>query len=231
MSRLEEFPNLQWTRCPGAEDYFDRADALRERFQRLALVALGMLVLIPCGACWVVLAAQRPTPVEVFADGRIFSGSLRGQSDPALAREALHAQMRDTLEVLLTRTEQGGVPALGDFTTPGVAEVVDADFAPAKKMAAGYSQSFSITSTRTLVARPDWIVLGVRGLLASRTLTGYQPTELFLIAGFAPGRKTQRNALGWRLTRLLPDPEGRLYFHDEIAQEDAVRFGLPAHGS
>ncbi len=223
----EPFPNLQWTRQAGAEDYFDRADFLYEKFVRLAVAVLSLALITPMLGVWVVWRARAPNPVQVLADGRLFSGPLAPVPAVAAAgeNETLLAQMRDTVEILLTRTEQGGVGALDDFVTAGVVQLVDTEFSPAKKMASGYSQGYSVTSTRVLVSTPTWIVLGVRGLLASRTMTGYQSSELFLVAGFVPGKKTDRNMLGWRLTRLLPDPEGQMYFNEELARDHAVRFG------
>jgi hypothetical protein len=66
----------------------------------------------------------------------------------------------------------------------------------------------------------------VRGLLSSRTVEGYQPSELFLVAGFRRGTKTDRNMLGWRLIRMLPDPDGVMYYNQELARERAMRLGL-----
>lgn len=222
---LLPFANLQWTRTPGAETYFDRADELRDRFTRIAIIAVALIVIMPFLALWVIKRASTPNPVRVYADGRVFSGPL--SPDLKVDDEDVLRQMRDTVEVLLTRTEKGGVGALSDFVGPGVIELVEANFSKSKKLKSGYAQSYAITSSRVFVAGPSWVVIGVRGLLSSRTLTGYQPSELFLVAGFSPeGAKTFRNPLGWRLVKLLPDPNGELYFNQEIAKERANRLGL-----
>ena len=134
--------------------------------------------------------------------------------------------MRDTINVLFSRTEKGGVKALEDFVGPGVMEIIEGSFKASSKMKSGYSQQYSITSLRVLVADPSWVVLGVRGLLSSRTVEGYQPSELFLVAGFRRGTKTDRNMLGWRLIRMLPDPDGVMYYNQELARERAMRLGL-----
>jgi hypothetical protein len=221
---FQPFANLQWTRVPGSEDYFDRADFLRDRFGKLAAVILLMALIAPIMAVWVIRRARAPNPVQVVADGRVFSGPLSYTTH--VDSDTISKQLCDTVEVLLTRTEQGGVKALDDFVGEGVTALVDADFAASKKMISGYSQTFSITSSRVLISSPRWIVLGVRGLLSSRTMTGYQPSELFFVAGFAPGQKTDRNMLGWRLVRLIPDPEGQMYFKPELARERAARLGI-----
>jgi hypothetical protein len=222
---LQPFANLQWTRTPGSEDYFDRADELREKFAKVAAIAVVLALLTPVLSFWVIRRATAPNPVRVYADGRVFSGPLT--PNLKVDEEDVFRQMRDTVEVLLTRTEKGGVKALEDFVGPGVLDLVDASYSPSKAMQSGYAQSYAITSSRVLVAGPSWVVLGVRGLLSSRTLTGYQPSELFLVAGFSPvGIKTDRNPLGWRLVKLLPDPDGEMYFNQEIAKERALRLGL-----
>jgi hypothetical protein len=222
---LQPFPNLQWTRTLGAEDYFDRADQLRARFVKLATITVLLVLVTPILAVWVIRQASAPNPVRVYADGRVFSGPLT--TDLKVDDEDAFRQMRETVEVLLTRTEKGGVKALEDFVGPGVLELVEASYTPSKTIKSGFAQSYSITSSRILVAGPTWVVLGVRGLLSSRTLTGYQPSELFLVVGFSPsGKKTPRNPLGWRLVKLLPDPNGEMYYNQEIAKERAQRLGL-----
>lgn len=222
---LQGFPNLQWTRTPGAEDYFDRADELRARFVKLATITALLVLATPFLAVWVIRQATAPHPVRVYADGRVFSGPLT--TDLKIDDEDAFRQMRETVEVLLTRTENGGVQALEDFVGPGVLALVEASYTPSKTIKSGFAQSYAITSSRILAAGPAWAVLGVRGLLSSRTLTGYQPSELFLVVGFSPaGKKTPRNPLGWRLVKLLPDPNGEMYYNQEIAKERAQRLGL-----
>ena len=220
---LSPFPNLQWTRPVGSEDYFDRADAFRSRFYRLATVVGCMLASMPFLAFWVIKSARSPNPVQVYADGRVFSGPLTPIIE--ISDETILSQMRDTVEVLLTRTEKGGVAALDDFVGDGVLDLVNNDFAKSGKMESGYSQSYSITNSRVLVSSPTWVVMGVRGLLSSRTINGYQPSELFWIAGFSREKKTDRNVLGWRLVRLIPDPEGEMFFNEELSRQRAERLG------
>ena len=228
MSRKKDpllpFANLQWTRTPGAETYFDRADELRLKFRRLVVIAAFACLALPFLAFWVIQRSKSPNPIRVYANGRVFSGPLT--TNLAVADEDVYQQMRDTVEVLLTRTEKGGVSSLADFVGPGVTEIVENSFTPSKALKSGYSQVFNITTTRALVTGPTWVVLGFRGLLSSRSLAGYQPTELFLVVGFSPGKKTDKNPLGWRLVRVVPDAGGEMFFGKELSKERAERLGL-----
>jgi hypothetical protein len=221
---LQPFPNLQWTRVSGSEDYFDRADGLRDRFSKLTAILAMMMIALPFLAGWVINRARKPNPIQVYADGRLFTGDISYGTH--VSEDADLDQMRDTINVLFSRTEKGGVKALEDFVGPGVMEIIEGSFKASSKMKSGYSQQYSITSLRVLVADPSWAVLGVRGLLSSRTVEGYQPSELFLVAGFRRGTKTDRNMLGWRLIRMLPDPDGVMYYNQELARERAMRLGL-----
>ena len=221
---LTPFPNIYWSRERGSEDFFDKADVLRARFYRLACIVVGMIIVMPFLAIWVVKNARSPNPVQVFADGRVFSGPLTDII--TISDETILSQMRDTVEVLQMRTEKGGVKGLEDFVGEGVLEHINKDYALSTKMDSGFSQSFSITNTRVLVSSPTWVVLGIRGLMSSRTINGYQPSELFWIAGFTQGKKMDRNALGWRLSRLVPDPEGEMFFNEELSKQRAARMGV-----
>jgi hypothetical protein len=222
--KIPMMDNLTWERVPGSEDYFDRADALRARFKPLAAMAVLLaLVTLPLSV-WVVQRARKPNPVQVYSDGRLFSGKL--EFGTHVADEVYMSQMLDTVEFLLTRNEKGGVKAISDFVGPGVSEYVDQLFAKSTKDKSGYTQTYSITSERVLLQQNGYVVLGVRGLLSSRTLNGYQISELYFAAGFAPGARTDRNALGWRLIRLTPDPEGEAFYGHEEAIERERRLGL-----
>ena len=214
---------LYWERVPGSEEYFDRADMLRSRFKVLAAIVLICVVLTPVLCVGIARRAQAPNPVVVLADGRFFSGPLIVGQHTGDAE--VRTQMLDTVEFVLTRTEKGALPSLKEYVGPGVTEFVDGLFKSSTKMKSGYTQNYSITSSKVLSSSPGYIVLGVRGLLSSRTLDGYQLSELYFAAGFAPGKKTAANALGWRLIKLSPDPEGALFYHDEADQERAERLG------
>ena len=220
--KAPEFDHLLWTRIPGSEDYFDRADTLRSRFAKLTVIVVLLALLTPFLGYWVVQRARTPNPIQVFADGRLFSGEISyGTHVP---NDILIRQCREVVEKLFIRTEAGGIAALDDFMAPGVKEVVENSFSLSRKMKSGYSQQYSITSTRTIVSSSSWVVIGLRGLLSSRTRDGYQVSEVFLLAGFLPGQKTDRNMLGWRLYRLGPDPEGETFYSKEISEERAKHF-------
>lgn len=217
-------PNLFWTRTAGSEDYFDRADQLRARFKRLAAVSVVTLCLLPVAAFGVFKAAMTPNPVTVFADGRLFSGELTTSFN--LPDAVTVGQMESTVRVLLARTDKGGVPAVRDYVGPGITEYIDNLYQPTKDSPAGFTQRYSISNTRILAVDGNYVALGIRGVLSSRTLDNYQSQEVFWVAGFQRGPGNKANAQGWRLIRLIPDALGDVFFSEELAREKAAKLGL-----
>lgn len=224
-TKRTEFPNRYATPFNGSIEFFDRVDELKSRFVKLAVVAGIIALVFPFAVSWLMVGAREPTKMQVLADGRLFSGVLaEGMIVPD---EVVLKQMEQTVSVLLTRTDKGGVKALEDYVMPGVTEYFDSLYSKDRpETASGFSQQFTLTSSRLLVNDGAWVGLGLRGVLNARTLDGYLPTEVFWVAGFVPSKKSDRNATGWRLFRLIPDPDGQLFFSREITAARAARLGL-----
>jgi len=218
------FPNSAWQKVEVPNGHFDNADYHRDIAWKLTVMQAAIILGIISGAGWLLSAVASPPPVTVLADGRFFSGQVLGDLSPD--EETVMLQFEDTLEVLFTRTERGGVQELEHFLMPGVKDIIDQKFAPTTEVESGYLQQLRVLEPRVLRARPGWVVMGYRTLLSSRTLNGYQPNELFLVAGFRRDSPNASNPLGWKLAKLIHDETGEVFYEQELTEAAERRLGL-----
>ena len=221
VKQKDTMQDLFWERVPGADDYFDRARQVGKTAGLRFAIMMGATLLCVALGIWTVMRAHNPSPVRVVEDHRYFTGTLTAPK-PVSAAD-LQQQMEDTIEALLTRTEKGSVPALADYVEHGVIEWVNANYNAAKDIPGGFLQTCSITNSRILKSSPNYIVFGVRAFLSSKTISGYQLSPVYFVAGFSFGKSTDANQLGLRLVKFSPDPNGDTFFSKEHAQAKAER--------
>lgn len=214
--------NLRWSRTEESGGFFVDEDRLRGWFCAIAAASAGAIALLAAGLWRLQRAALAPPVFIGVADGRIFTG--RPEPAGGLRDDEFDPQLRETVEVLFSRTEKGLPPVLRDFVAAEVLSTVDADYRDAAaKYPAGYAQTLAILEAKLVSARPGSRRMRYRGLLSSRSLEAAQTSPVYLECLFTTGRPSALNAAGWRLVRLTALGRDD-YYQDE--RQRAVRRAL-----
>jgi hypothetical protein len=212
----------RWSRTDESDGFFVDEDRLRGGFYALAAASACLLALLAAGLWRLQRAALAPPVFVGIADGRVFSGDPEPVS--GIRDSDFDPQLKETVEVLFSRTEKGLPPALGDFVASDVLAAVDAGYRDAAaKYPAGYAQTLAILESKLVAGRPGYRRVRYRGLLSSRSIAAAQTSPIYLECVFTTGRPGALNAAGWRLVRLTALGRDD-YYQDE--RERAVRRAL-----
>jgi hypothetical protein len=192
----------RWTRTRESDGFFIDEDGLRGAFHVLLVAGVCLLALLAAGLWRLQAAALKPPLFVGISDGWIFSGPAGTPAD--LREDDFDRQLRDTVEVLLGRTEKGLPPEVGDFCLPAViAEVNRAYEDTGRRYPAGYAQDFEVLESKRVSGGPGRREEYYRGLLSSRSATSAQTSPVYLDCVFEVRGRTPLNATGWRLAGIF----------------------------
>lgn len=197
----EPLTNIRWERTEESGDFFIDEDRLRRIFHFLLAGGIVLLVALGGGLWRLSRAAFTPHKFVGISHGLIFSG--QPQSLATVRDDDFDQQLKDTIEVLFSRTEKGLPPAINDFCAPEVVNQIEQAYRDqALKYPAGYVQTMTVLEARIVESRTGFRRVRYAGRLSSRSASAAQTSTIFLDCTYVIRAPTPLNTVGWRLTRV-----------------------------
>ncbi len=222
----EPLTHFRWERTEESADFFIDEDRLRRIFYFLIAAGVVLVVALVGGMWRLSRAAFSPPKFVGISHGLIFSGTPRSL---ASVRDGdFDQQLKDTIEVLFSRTEKGLPPAIADFCAPEVVKQIDQAYRDqANKFPAGYVQTMTVFESRVVESRTGFRRVRYAARLSSRSASAAQTSPIFLDCTFVIRAPTPLNTVGWRLTRVDAMPREAFYASDR-EQEVRRTLALPS---
>jgi hypothetical protein len=195
--------NLYWDKIPQPTSAWMPSQEMHRFHLKMLVVRAGLLVVIATGVFSLFMEAGRYPSVLI----RPHDGGLAyTQPTPSLPnREAMTKAFGEVIAAAFFRTEKGAVPGLKDYVREGIFTSLPtgSDFhLKDKSYSAGYVQSFRITSVKIVKAEASIVGVVATGVFISRNADRSQSDNLTIAAAFEPVPRTEKNPLGWEMSRL-----------------------------
>lgn len=216
-----------WSNETESDEHVFGSDELRFRFLVVASINAVCLLAVIIGTCLMVVRGMTPPTILGYSHGLFFVSSPAPISSINWDTD-LQQQFEDTVEVLFLRTEKGALPEINDFVVDGIMEQIDRTYRSVDQAKqSGFAQTLKIIEARVApTSTPMTRRLHVMGILSSRAIEGSQSSTIYLQCDFTPGKDTDVNPTGWRLSGIEAIRDDQ-FFTEELERDRIRRLGLP----
>jgi hypothetical protein len=217
--------NVRWSRGEESSAFFLDEDRLRIIFYLLIAGSAFGLVALFAGLWRLNRAAAQPPAIVGIAHGLVFTVAPRGLN--SVTDADFDKQLRDTVEVLFSRTEKGLPPEIYEFCSDKAVNAVEQAYREtAAKYPEGYLQTMRVLQTRDVASRAGFRHVRYEGLLSSRSASAVQTSAIYLDCIFIIQAPSSHNTVGWRLIKV--DAISRDdFFREDRERQIRAQLGLP----